>query len=288
MNTVDQNAQVAVEVIATGVRLSTQMINGILDIFLEKKNKQNLYQDDTTIQGKQNLKNLFEKYQNGGIETLDENITKAEIDSYKKEFKKMGVDFSIKKNGKDDYSLFFAGKDRESIEKGMSNAIGKYTKRRERINSIKNIMFDYNLDNKSKELSNSVDEKLNMMLDENQDITQDEIVKEFDLFSEPPTQKQLDLAEKLGVEDYKEMNKVEISLALEKSGADKSFFNKLDTSLDKDKSLNKNLNKQNKLSNDKVKNLKPSFNVNDLQKKSVEMKKSQDKDKIRSNPTHSR
>lgn len=284
MNTVDQNAQVAVEVIATGVRISTQMINGILDLFLEKKDKHNLYQDDTTVQGKQNLKNLFEKYQNGGIETLDENITKTEIDSYKKEFKKMGVDFSIKKNGKDDYSLFFAGKDRESIEKGMSNAIGKYTKRREKINNIKNIMFDFNIDNHNKELTDSVDEKLNMMLDENQEISQEEIVKDFDLFSQEPTQKQLDLAEKLGVEDYKNMNKVEISLALEKSGADKSFFTNLDKSMDKEK-IQSN---KNKFSNSKTNSLKPTFNVNDLQKKSVEMKKSEDKEKIRSNPTHTR
>lgn len=276
MNTVDQNAQVAVEVIATGVRISTQMINGILDLFLQKKDKHNLYQDDTTIQGKQNLKNLFEKYQNGGIETLDENITRAEIDSYKKEFKKMGVDFSIKKNSKDDYSLFFAGKDRESIEKGMSNAIGKYTKRREKINSIKNIMFDFNIENQDKSLFDSVDEKLNIMLDENQEVTQDEIVKDFDLFSQEPTQKQLDLAEKLGVEDFKEMNKVEISLALEKSGADKSL-NKEKTKSNTNKVLNEN-----------TKKVKPSFNVNDLQKKSIEMKKSDNKEKIRSNPTHSR
>lgn len=286
MNTVDQNAQVAVEVIATGVRLSTQMINGILDLFLEKKDKQNFYQDDTTLQGKQNLKNLFEKYQNGGIETLDENITKAEIDSYKKEFKKMGVDFSIKKNGKDDYSLFFAGKDRESIEKGMSNAISKYTKRREKIKSIKNIMFDFNTDNQNKELSDSVDRNLDMMLDENQDITQEEIVKEFDLFAQEPTQKQLDLAEKLNIEDYKDMNKVEISLALEKAGADKSYFKNLDMPLDKE--LEKSQKKNDKVTKDKTKKMKPTFNVNDLQKKSIEKKKIDDKEKIRSNPTHSR
>lgn len=286
MNTVDQNAQVAVEVIATGVRLSTQMINGILDLFLEKKDKQNFYQDDTTLQGKQNLKNLFEKYQNGGIETLDENITKAEIDSYKKEFKKMGVDFSIKKNGKDDYSLFFAGKDRESIEKGMSNAISKYTKRREKIKSIKNIMFDFNTDNQNKELSDSVDRNLDMMLDENQDITQEEIVKEFDLFAQDPTQKQLDLAEKLNIEDYKDMNKVEISLALEKAGADISYFKNLDMPLDKD--LEKSQKKNDKVTKDKTKKIKPTFNVNDLQKKSIEKKKIDDKEKIRSNPTHSR
>lgn len=282
MNTVDQNAQVAVEVIATGVRLSTQMINGILDLFLEKQDKQKFYQDDTTLQGKQNLKNLFEKYQNGGIETLDENITKAEIDSYKKEFNKMGVDFSIKKNGKDDYSLFFAGKDRESIEKGMSNAISKYTKRREKIKSIKNIMFDFNIDNQNKELSDSVDRNLNMMLDENQEITQEEIVKDFDLFAQKPTQKQLDIAEKLGVEDYKEMNKVEISLALEKAGVEKSNFNDIDISLEKNK------NKKSNVSKDKTRIMKPTFNVNDLQKKSIEKKKIDDKEKIRSNPTHSR
>lgn len=282
MNTVDQNAQVAVEVIATGVRLSTQMINGILDLFLEKQDKQNFYQDDTTLQGKQNLKNLFEKYQNGGIETLDENITKAEIDSYKKEFKKMGVDFSIKKNGKDDYSLFFSGKDRESIEKGMSNAISKHTKRREKIKSIKNIMFDFNIDNQNKELSDSVARNLNMMLDENQEITQEEIVKEFDLFTQEPTQKQLDIAEKLGIEDFKEMNKVEISLALEKSGVEKSNFNDIDISLEKNK------NKKSNVSKDKIRKMKPTFNVNDLQKKSIEKKKIDDKEKIRSNPTHSR
>ncbi|WFB92294.1 hypothetical protein NWE22_02015 [Streptococcus parasuis] len=41
----------------------------------------------------------------------------------------MGVDFSIRKVGKDNYSLFFAGKDIEAIEKGMENAIQKYAQR---------------------------------------------------------------------------------------------------------------------------------------------------------------
>ena len=49
------------------------------------------------------------------------------------------------------------------------------------------------------------------------------------LSDEPATPKQLALAEKLEVPNYEQMNKVEISLALEKHGAEQSYFKNKNT-----------------------------------------------------------
>lgn len=49
------------------------------------------------------------------------------------------------------------------------------------------------------------------------------------LSDEPATPKQLALAEKLEVPNYEQMNKVEISLALEKHGAEESYFKNKNT-----------------------------------------------------------
>lgn len=56
----------------------------------------------------------------------------------------MGVDFSIRKIGTDEYSLFFAGKDIEAIEKGMENAITKYAQREQRIEKMKDMFKSTN------------------------------------------------------------------------------------------------------------------------------------------------
>ena len=129
MNNVDENARTLLEFSVTGIRLTAKTLTAIMNLFLQKDNRKQYYQDMNTKQGKQDLKDLFKKHDNIDIQSLEGNMSKEEKKFYEKEFKDMGVDFSIKKIGKDSYSLFFTSKDMQSIEKGMSNAIEKHSKR---------------------------------------------------------------------------------------------------------------------------------------------------------------
>ena len=129
MNPIDENAQVGIELTTTGLRFTAKALIAIMELFLNREDKKEFYQDLKSKQGKQKLKNLFEKKENIGIESLENNLSKQELIQTQKELKSMGVDFSIQKVNKDEYSLFFAGQDREVIEKGMKNCISKYVKR---------------------------------------------------------------------------------------------------------------------------------------------------------------
>ena len=55
---------------------------------------------------------------------IDPKNKESHFQEAKTEKGKMGVDFSVTKAGKDEYFIFFAGKDSASIEKGM----GQYRK----------------------------------------------------------------------------------------------------------------------------------------------------------------
>lgn len=134
MASIDENVEVGVELTTSTLRLTGRAIVAIMDLFLDKdKDTRKEYtQDLTNKQGKQKLKNLFTKYENTGVQSLGNNLSKEERKFIEKELKSMGVDFSIRKIGENDYSLFFAGKDIEAIEKGMENAINKYAKREQR------------------------------------------------------------------------------------------------------------------------------------------------------------
>lgn len=127
MVSIDDNVQVGLELTTSTMRLSAKAIIAIMDLFLEQDNRKDYYQDlkPNTKQGKQEVKDLFSKYENTEVHALDSNLSKEEIKNIEKELKSMGVDFSIRKIEKDNYSLFFAGKDMEAIEKGMFNAIEK-------------------------------------------------------------------------------------------------------------------------------------------------------------------
>lgn len=153
MNTIDENVQVGVELTVTSLQLTAKALIAIMDLFLNKNDKKNLYQNLDTKQGKQKLKDLFKKNEN--IEPLEKNLSKKEITEIQKELKSMGIDFSVKKIDKDDYSLFFAGKDRESIEKGMENSINKYAKREQRIDKIKNVFKE---NNKEQQVASVIEE----------------------------------------------------------------------------------------------------------------------------------
>lgn len=162
MANIDENVQVGIDLTVTSMKLTAKILISIMEYFLQREDKQNMYQDLDNKQGKQKLKDLFSKNQNSGIESLDSNISKTEIMNIQKELKDMGIDFSVRKIGKDDYSLFFAGKDREAIEKGMKNAISKYNNKKVKTEKVKEkLSFSVDmLKDKAKELKNKQKEEL--------------------------------------------------------------------------------------------------------------------------------
>ena len=137
MASIDENVEVGIELTTSTLRLTGRSIIAIMDLFLKKDDRKDYYQDLNNKQGKQKLKDLFTKYENTGVQSLGENLSDDEKKFFEKELKSMGVDFSIRKVGKDNYSLFFAGKDIEAIEKGMENAIQKYAQREKKIENLK-------------------------------------------------------------------------------------------------------------------------------------------------------
>ncbi|WP_429959923.1 hypothetical protein [Enterococcus sp. AZ196] len=77
-----------------------------------------------TKRGKQKIQDLVQKHKNG-VEALENNVSKDQVKAYSKELKKLGVDFSVQKVGKDNYSFFFATKDVGVIEKALKNVVEK-------------------------------------------------------------------------------------------------------------------------------------------------------------------
>lgn len=58
-----------------------------------------------------------------GVIALDKNLTKEQLKDYQKELKKLGVDFSVVRNGKEDYSFFFSAAQASVIEKALKNIV---------------------------------------------------------------------------------------------------------------------------------------------------------------------
>lgn len=133
MVSVDENTQVALEIVSEGTKLSGELILKILrelnNLFEKDKNaiKENNLFNEKNKQGKQSIKSLMKKHENG-LDTLDDNINKEQVKEFSKEFNKLGVDFSTVKVGKDEYSFFFAGKDSSVVEKALKNVIEKKDK----------------------------------------------------------------------------------------------------------------------------------------------------------------
>lgn len=278
MVSIDDNAQVGIELATSTLRLTGKALIAIMDLFLKEDNRKDYYQDlkPDTKKGKQNVKDLFDKYENTEVQSLDNNISKEEVTNIQKELKSMGVDFSIKKIEKNNYSLFFAGKDIEAIEKGMKNAMEKYSMKSNRIRNIKNILFDFKsepLNQEEEEVFNSISNDLTTI----DDIKESEVYEKLNLLKEEPTSKQLNLAKELGVEDYEKMNKIEISLALEKAGAEKSFFNEkqLEKSISNNskKEISKDSKKENNKKENNQNNKKPNFNIGNMKKENSEKQK---------------
>ena len=126
MVSVDEHTRVGIEIISEGSKLTSELILKMLqalnDLFDKKDKDQDFIHTDNTKEGKQSIKDLIKKHSDGVI-AFDDNLTKEQVADYQKQFKKMGVDFSIVKNDKDSYSFFFAAKDANIIEKTLKNIV---------------------------------------------------------------------------------------------------------------------------------------------------------------------
>lgn len=275
---VDRQTDEMIEMVSQGARLTTNLMTYVFSSLadrLEKNGDKELI-DKKTKEGKQKISDLLNKHKDG-VHSLDENLTKEQVKDYQKEFKKLGVDFSVVKNEKDNYSFFFAGGQAEVIEKALKNVVELKSRVQEN-DKVKEARID--MDSQSKDMTEPEIEKANKAYSDYVERTEaekkKEIIpetkdlndKELQLFNkiknyhetekqvteevkqeielEPPTEKQLKLAEKLGVENFEDMNKVEISLALEKAGAEPSYFNTKEHS--KDSKVNSKEILDNKLS----------------------------------------
>ncbi|PEF41265.1 DUF3801 domain-containing protein [Bacillus wiedmannii] len=129
MVSVDEHTQVAIEVVAQSLKISEQTLLRILKALsklLEEKEQQpkDFILDDKTKVGKQKISDLMKKHEKtGGIVALDENLTKQQLNDYQKELKKLGVDFSVVRNDKEDYSFFFSAAQANVIEKAFKNIV---------------------------------------------------------------------------------------------------------------------------------------------------------------------
>ena len=129
MVSVDEHTQVALEVVAQSLKISEQTLLRVLEALsklLESKEQQpkDFIFDDKTKVGKQKISDLMKKHEKtGGIVALDENLTKQQLNDYQKELKKLGVDFSVVRNGKEDYSFFFSAAQANVIEKALKNIV---------------------------------------------------------------------------------------------------------------------------------------------------------------------
>ncbi|MFP3721974.1 hypothetical protein SFC57_24075 [Niallia circulans] len=123
---IDEHTNNAIEIVSEGTKLTSQLILFVLksavSMLEDDKERNKLVIDNSTKEGKQKINDLIKKHK-GGIEALEGNLTKEQLSDYQKELKKLGVDFSIVKNGKDNYSFFFAGEQSSIIEKALKNVL---------------------------------------------------------------------------------------------------------------------------------------------------------------------
>ncbi|WP_256869972.1 DUF3801 domain-containing protein [Bacillus sp. CDB3] len=129
MVSVDEHTQVAMEVVAQSLKISEQTLLQLLEALsklLEGKEQQpkDFIFDDKTKAGKQKISDLINKHEKtGGVVALDEILTKQQLNDYQKELKKLGVDFSVVRNDKEDYSFFFSAAQANMIEKALKNIV---------------------------------------------------------------------------------------------------------------------------------------------------------------------
>ncbi|OCS93344.1 hypothetical protein [Caryophanon latum] len=124
MVNIDEHTKNAIEIISEGAKITEQtllfILKSLLKLLEDKDRNQDFLISSNTKEGKQKISALIKKHQ-ANVYALDENLTKEQLKDYQQEFKKLGVDFSITKNGKDSYSFFFAGQQSNVIEKALKN-----------------------------------------------------------------------------------------------------------------------------------------------------------------------
>lgn len=125
MQSIDDNTQVAIEIIMKGVKVSEELILHLLESLEKQLQDENSifnksFLNTSTPEGKMKINDLISKHKDRVV-ALDDNLTKEQLKDYVKEFKKLGVDFSITKNDKDNYSFFFSGQQEKLIEKALKN-----------------------------------------------------------------------------------------------------------------------------------------------------------------------
>ena len=155
---IDRQTGEVVQMVSEGARLTVNLINYVfrsLADALEKNGEKTLI-DSKTREGKQKINDLIKKHKDG-IKTLDENLTKEQVKDYQKELRKLGVDFSIVKNDRDNYSFFFAGSQAEVIEKALKNVV-ELKERVQNNDKVKDAQIDLNSemkDSSEKEIENA-------------------------------------------------------------------------------------------------------------------------------------
>lgn len=139
MVSVDEHTEVAIQIVSKGVKLTENLILGVLNslekLFKNDDKEQNLAIKDNTKEGKQKIKDLVKKHKDG-VMALDDNVNKEQLKDYQNEFKKLGVDFSVIKNDAESYSFFFVSRDINVIEKALKNIIEKKNKSMEKENEV--------------------------------------------------------------------------------------------------------------------------------------------------------
>lgn len=159
----DELTRVGMEIVVQGTTLTGQILLKILEslqkLFEKKKDNRDFIINDNTKEGKQKIKDLVKKHKEG-VMAIDDNVTKEQMNDYVKEFKKLGVDFSVIKNEKDSFSFFFASRDANVIEKALKNVVEKRSnnieKKRENVSKQDN---EIEGNNNKNELENSVTSK---------------------------------------------------------------------------------------------------------------------------------
>ena len=121
---VDEHTRNAIEIVSHGAKVTEQtllfILKSIIKLLEDDSKSKDIVISDNTKEGKQKIQDLIKKHKSN-IYALNENLTKEQLKDYQREFKKLGVDFSVTKNGKDSYSFFFAGEQANIIEKALKN-----------------------------------------------------------------------------------------------------------------------------------------------------------------------
>lgn len=124
---VDDHVSNCLEISSNSLKLTEELINKLFELCLDKlrESRENGKLSDLIISensksGKLKIKDLKEKHE-GKIESLDDNVPKEKLKEYEREFKKLGVDFSVAKNQDNSYSIIFASNEAGLIEKALKN-----------------------------------------------------------------------------------------------------------------------------------------------------------------------